>query len=78
MEGNKELHVPLQLLLLACVLAGRIPGVLGFGCPRSCNCFSNNDAGESVTVDCSSRDLSELPYPLPNRTSHLYAIPPCL
>ena len=40
-------------------------------CPRACECFSNRDTDMTITVDCSGRDLIEIPYPLPNRTSHL-------
>lgn len=56
------------------MLAGGLPCAGGFGCPRECDCLTNNDAEQTLTLDCSGRDLLELPYPLPNRTSHLYML----
>ena len=44
-------------------------------CPRACDCLPNNDATDeqqqTLTLDCSGRDLLEIPYPLPNGTTHL-------
>ena len=41
-----------------------------FDCPGACQCFTNSDH-RTLTVDCSGRDLLEIPYPLPNATTHL-------
>lgn len=44
---------------------------LGEVCPQPCFCYPNFDVAGTITVDCRSLDLYEIPYPIPNGTSHL-------
>ena len=45
-------------------------GAVAEFCPDVCRCFYNLD-GETVTADCRGQDLTTVPSPLPNATSHL-------
>ena len=52
----------------------------GSNCPQDCDCVPNDDhvlqtGQQTLTVDCSGRDLLEIPYPLPNGTTHLSVYP---
>lgn len=71
MSANSAAVLLILLELAALVLQ---PAV-SFNCPRACECLPNGDAPEgeqqTISVDCSGRDLLEIPYPLPNGTSHL-------
>lgn len=59
------------VVLLCALLRAALPS----SCPRECECLPNGgllEGGQqTITVDCSGRDLLEIPYPLPNGTSHL-------
>ena len=45
--------------------------VVGEACPPPCFCYPNFDIVGTITVDCRSLDLYEIPFPVPNGTSHL-------
>ena len=41
-------------------------------CPFPCVCFANlGEDRSTLTVDCRGQELQQLPYPIPNSTSHL-------
>ena len=56
---------------LCVVLVVCVQLVGGEVCPQPCFCYPNFDAAGTITVDCRSMDLYEVPFPVPNTTSHL-------